>query len=200
MTNSLTTDRRVAKSKAALKQALLGWMSRKEFGEITITDIVESAELNRGTFYKHYSCKEQLLDDILSDVLSDLIRAYRYPYANMKNFDVQMLRPSNIKIFDHVQNYAAVYTLMVKTNSLPEFKNRIYETLKHLYLADMTELSPNPAIDKEVMACYQANAVLGIMTEWVQNNFKHNPAYLAEQLVELTRLNRSQESYLSNLD
>lgn len=196
---SLSIDRRVAKSKTALKQALLAWMPRKSFSDITITDIVTAADLNRGTFYKHYACKEELLDDILEDVIADMVSAYRYPYINRRNFDIQSLSPSAIKIFDHVQNYAVLYTLLIKSGILPEFRNRIYETLKNLYLTDVTDIEPNPAIDKELMACYQANAVLGIITEWVQSNFKYNPAYLAEQLLELTRLNRSKEVYYSNL-
>ena len=36
------------------------------FSSISITEIVESANYNRGTFYTHYDNKEALLDDILT--------------------------------------------------------------------------------------------------------------------------------------
>lgn len=200
MLKSLSVDRRVYKSRTALKQALLEWMPRKPFSDISITDIVKSADLNRGTFYKHYTYKEELLEDLLADVLTDLIQAYRYPYLQHQDFDIQSLSASAIKIFDHVHAYATVYTLLVSTNILQDFRNTVYQTLKSLYLDDVTNTSPNPMIDKELLACYQANAVLGLITEWVQGKFKYSSTYMAEQLLELTRMNRSNEIYHSNLN
>jgi AcrR family transcriptional regulator len=73
-------DRRVYRSKQALKASLLEWMSRKPFESITITDIVKLADVNRSTFYKHYVYREDLLNEILKDVMADLIFAYRAPY------------------------------------------------------------------------------------------------------------------------
>nr|WP_306220584.1 TetR/AcrR family transcriptional regulator [Cohnella sp. WQ 127256] len=193
------TDRRVHKSRSALKQALLEWMSHKPFSNISISDIVKTADLNRGTFYKHYIYKEDLLNDILDDVITDLIRSYRAPYLQRRDFDVQSLNASAIKIFDHVYAYANVYTLMVRTNILSDFRDTINQTLKSLYLNDVTDMSPNPKINKELLACYQAHAVLGLITEWVQCDFKYSSSYMAEQLLEFTRMNRANEEYRSNL-
>ncbi|MBF6633265.1 MAG: TetR/AcrR family transcriptional regulator, partial [Planococcus sp. (in: Bacteria)] len=64
-------DRRIDKSKSALKEALIFLMDEKEFKSITITEIVQSANLNRGTFYKHYQTQEELLNELIDDVLID---------------------------------------------------------------------------------------------------------------------------------
>lgn len=58
-------DRRIKKTKQALNQALFTLLDEKTFQQITITDIVTVADVNRGTFYKHYRDKEELLDSIL---------------------------------------------------------------------------------------------------------------------------------------
>ncbi|UYZ22498.1 hypothetical protein [Mesobacillus jeotgali] len=44
-------DRRILKSKKALKEALISLMKMKEFKEITVKDLVQGADLNRGTFF-----------------------------------------------------------------------------------------------------------------------------------------------------
>ncbi|MEF2291110.1 MULTISPECIES: TetR/AcrR family transcriptional regulator [Virgibacillus] len=49
----MKVDCRVRKSKEALKTALIQLMKEKDLQQITITDIVKVADLNRGTFYKH---------------------------------------------------------------------------------------------------------------------------------------------------
>ncbi len=55
----MSVDRRITKSKKAMKEALLTLMKTKDFRKITITDIVKASDLNRGTFYKHYQSKEE---------------------------------------------------------------------------------------------------------------------------------------------
>jgi len=193
------TDRRIYKSKQALKASLLEWMSRKPLESITITDIVKSADLNRSTFYKHYVYKEDLLREILTDVIHDLIAAYRAPYEHYHDFEIKNLSASAIKIFDHVLVNSSFYTLLVHSHMPMGFRDTLYETLITLYLQDVTDISPDPRIDKELLACYQANAVLGLITGWVQSNFKYSSTYMAEQLLEFTRMNRSNEAYRSNL-
>ncbi|MDO4925716.1 MAG: TetR/AcrR family transcriptional regulator [Turicibacter sp.] len=47
-------DRRVRRTKQLIKQSLIELMHEKEFKEITVKDITERADLNRGTFYLHY--------------------------------------------------------------------------------------------------------------------------------------------------
>lgn len=182
-----------------MKTSLLYWLARKPFASITVTDIIRTAELNRSTFYKHYVYKEDLLGELLQDILRDLTQAYRAPYQHIQNFEIKDLTASGIKIFDHVQANTDFYRLLVNTNVFDEFRNTLYETLKNLYLEDVTDIAPDPRIDKELLACYQANAVLGIITGWVQGDFKYSPNYMAEQLLEFTRMNRSNEVYRSNL-
>ncbi|WP_233567683.1 TetR/AcrR family transcriptional regulator [Cohnella faecalis] len=72
-------DRRVIRSKEALKQALLKLMADKDFDAITITEIVELSNYNRGTFYTHYVNKEALLDDIIDELIRELLKSYRSP-------------------------------------------------------------------------------------------------------------------------
>ena len=43
-------DRRIRRTKKLLKQALAQLMDEKEFKDITVKDITERADLNRGTF------------------------------------------------------------------------------------------------------------------------------------------------------
>ena len=47
-------DRRVRRTKQLIKQSLIELMHEKPFKDITVKDITERADLNRGTFYLHY--------------------------------------------------------------------------------------------------------------------------------------------------
>lgn len=182
-------DKRIMKSKKAMKDALLSLMQEKDFKEISISDIVRLADLNRGTFYKHYQFKEDLLSEIIDEVITSLVDSYRDPYKNKEVFEVNKLTTSAIKVFDHVSKYSNFYALIVQTNALAGFQQKFCNVLKDLTLNDiMTDSLPNMKIDRELHASYQAYAILGLIIEWVNGGFKYSSSYLAEQLLEIIKL------------
>lgn len=185
-TTSPALDRRISKSQAALKDAMIHLLHEKDFKDISVTDIVQQANLNRGTFYRHYQYKEELFEAILEDVTTDLINSYREPYLSSETFDVGKLTSSGVKIFDHVARYAYFYTLIANTGALAGFQHRICHVLKILALQDMLHTpTVTGKLNHELQASYQAYAILGMIIEWINNGFKYSSAYMAEQLVAI---------------
>jgi AcrR family transcriptional regulator len=62
------TDRRVAKTKAAICQALNDLMLEKKYANITIQDIIDRANVGRTTFYSHFMDKDELLNSCIVTV------------------------------------------------------------------------------------------------------------------------------------
>lgn len=182
-------DRRVIKSKRALKEAFLSLMQEKSFKEITITDIVQLADLNRGTFYKHYTYREDLLNEIIDDIITDLVASYREPYKNSEIFEVSKLTANAIKLFDHVQKNANFYKLIIHAELLHSFQYRLCEILKELSLQDFHTPVVDSPIDKELAASYSAHALFGLLVEWIKGGFKYSSSYMAEQLLLIINRN-----------
>ncbi len=67
-------DKRVYRSKAALKTAFLTLLKSREPKEITVTDLCQKAGLNRSTFYAHYDYLEKLIREILRESVEDIFR------------------------------------------------------------------------------------------------------------------------------
>ena len=65
-------DRRARRSRKLLKQSLLELMKEKSFSEISVRDIAEGADMNRGTFYLHYSGTAELLQSVETELLEEL--------------------------------------------------------------------------------------------------------------------------------
>ncbi|MCL6660675.1 TetR/AcrR family transcriptional regulator [Paenibacillus amylolyticus] len=177
-------DRRIKKSKAALKDALIHLMQRHPFKEISITDIVQRADLNRGTFYRHYQYKEDLFNEIIDDVIQDLVTSFRKPYQDEEKFEVNLMPSSAITIFEHVHQHAQFYTLVVKSEASSNFQHMICDVLQDLALQDLNHIFP-PHINHEILASYQSHAIFGMIMEWIRQDFKHSPAYMAEELFKI---------------
>lgn len=179
-------DRRIDKTQKALKSALIKLMEEKALPHITVTEIVKEADVNRGTFYKHYDVKEELLEAIINDVIESLIQAYRHPYVNKKSFIVKDLSASKIKLFEHVAAFADFYrVIMLHPRVLPGFQNRLCDVLKKLAIQDLQFLHKTNTIDLDLQASYQSHALFGMIMEWVRGGFKYTPEHMADQLMEI---------------
>ncbi|AQY52448.1 transcriptional regulator [Listeria weihenstephanensis FSL R9-0317] len=182
-------DRRIKKTKAAFSHALLTLLDEKDFKKITVTDIVTRADVNRGTFYKHYQAKEDLLDEIISDVLADLEIAYQDPYLKTEHFSVETLTPTMVKIFDHVYAYPLFYKQAINEKLRIGFQNQLCDVIKRIALRDLVFDGGNA--DPELFASYQSHAIFGLIVYWVQHDFADSPAYMSEQLLYILRADTS---------
>ena len=67
-----TEDRRVRKTKKQLRSALTSLLLEKDISRITVRDVADRADVNRGTFYAHYSDVYDLLRQLEDDLLTHL--------------------------------------------------------------------------------------------------------------------------------
>ena len=65
-------DRRARRSRRLLKASLLELMKHKTFSEISVRDVTDEADMNRATFYLHYSGTAELLQSVEEDLLAEL--------------------------------------------------------------------------------------------------------------------------------
>ncbi|MCT1902647.1 TetR/AcrR family transcriptional regulator [Oceanobacillus sojae] len=177
-------DRRISKSKTAMRNALIQLIEEKEFNKITVTDIVERADLNRGTFYKHYKSQTDILLELTEDIMEDLIQSYRMPYKEQRIFNLDNLTASTVKIFEHVEKFQGFYALMLRTDKLTYFQTQIFKVLKGLTIHDLMKIKKEAnQPDQALQASFFANAIIGMISEWAENNFSYSTYYMAEQLL-----------------
>ena len=176
-------DRRVVRSKQALKEALLQLMGDKSFSSISITEIVEVANYNRGTFYTHYENKEALLDEVLAELIEELIKAFRAPYDQVELLRIDELSANSIKIFEHLYVRRDVYSVLFHSDVLPMVKEKMFTAVKRISNEDLVH--EHGRINPELMQAYTMHALMGLIFYWIESGFPYPPDYMQEQLVEI---------------
>ena len=66
------TDRRIRKTKAQLRAGLAKLMQEKSIKEITVKELVEEVDINRSTFYLHYTDIFNMLSTIEEELLEEI--------------------------------------------------------------------------------------------------------------------------------
>lgn len=88
----------VVRSKKLIRQAVLELLrDKKDINLITITDIVNKANINRGTFYNHYDNIRDVLNEVEDELMDDLSTA-------LNKFDPNK-EDSVSQFFDVLTNY-----------------------------------------------------------------------------------------------
>ena len=74
-------DRRVARTKKAIREAYFDLLKEKRTTKITISDISRKADIDRKTFYLHYSSPNDVLTDYINErvtYIESLLDDYNY--------------------------------------------------------------------------------------------------------------------------
>ena len=75
-TGKKSSHKNAARSRHLIKQAFAELLNEKDMAKITVTDIVERANISRGTFYAHYLDVYDLYSAILSNIVEAIDEAF----------------------------------------------------------------------------------------------------------------------------
>lgn len=70
-----STDRRVLRTRKAIREALLKLMEEQDFQKISIAAIAREADIDRKTFYLHYQSPDEVLDEIIREEANHTVEA-----------------------------------------------------------------------------------------------------------------------------
>ncbi len=126
-------DRRVARTRDRLGDALIEMLTTKPFDEVTVQDVLARAGVSRSTFYAHYRDKNDLflsdVDDFFA-LVSTLLARRADPSGRVAAVE---------ELFSHVAEARHIYTIMVESGRMHDvtelgqahFARSIEERLAH---------------------------------------------------------------------
>jgi AcrR family transcriptional regulator len=169
-------DRRILKSQEAIKKAIIELMSEKNFDDITILDISDRANVNRGTIYLHYEDKYNLLDKLIEehiDVLRETCRA-----ASELEFT-----ESTLIWTEYFERNYSFFSMMLASKGAPYFRGRFLDFLIEEFAneVDVTK-GKNEGLNDDLLVRFVASAFVGVVEWWFTNERPVPHHVLAEQL------------------
>ncbi len=171
-------DRRIQKSKQAIMETFVTLVQEKDLENITIGEIAEKANVNRGTIYLHFTDKYDLRDKCLDYYLMQLTEAciqdHREELAS---------KSSIVRIFDHLEANYKFYSSMLSNKESPVFRKRLKAIFKD-GLINHLNLSEEKA-NKEITVEFLVSAGVGVIEWWIYNYKPYPAPIIAEQLWQL---------------
>ena len=122
-------DRRARRTRRLLKESLLELMEQKHFSEISVRDVTDNADMNRTTFYLHYTDTTQLLQSMEEDLLTE---AQMLVNAHIQETVADgSLRPVFEPILDFVVEHREVCAILFENNEVSQFAAHLQQLIRH---------------------------------------------------------------------
>lgn len=163
-------DRRISKTKNTLKSALIELMEKKNYKDISVTELCNHSNINRGTFYLHYESVDNLVNELESDLQNSInnIIATHYPVRD-KNF-----RPLLEELISFVKSEKDFISVLIGKNGDFNFIRKSTRYYRELVL-NLNTFTPLNTEDQKYLNFYTSFLVegsAGVVYEWIKNDCK----------------------------
>jgi len=169
------TDRRSQRTRHLLGAALVELIREKDYGTISVTDIIERANVGRSTFYAHYRDKDALFVGELDRVIE--ILSQRIPGQEEIPFF-----PS-LGLFRHVGEEFELYKSLLWTPGIDLLIKHLQKSISQRVEQGLQNSGRKFEIPHPVLASFIAGSFLTLLKWWLENKM----IYSAEQMDETFR-------------
>jgi AcrR family transcriptional regulator len=169
-------DRRVLKTKASLRDAMLTLMATHGWDEMSIQDICDKANVGRSTFYVHYQSK----DDLLSEGLNDLRDMISVQTAQMEGPGLHFL-PG---LLDHMAQQRDIFRAAIGRRSGHGVARRFKKMVVQLVEIELKK-QLHPAAKNPWAAMFVAGGIVEAMAWWIDAS---EPPSIEDMVRQLNQL------------
>lgn len=188
---SFYNDERVIKTKKLIKTALSELIQEKGFDHVSITDLTQRANINRGTFYLHYQDKYDLLEKFENEVLDDINTNAENYIKSIKDIDFlgedfsNEIKPFINKVFTYIKENYIIMKVILGPKSDMRFQNKIKKALNILLTEkgwDNYFDSQNTFVSKNYFISYLVSAHIGVIRQWIDSGMNESAENMAEMI------------------
>lgn len=171
-------DRRIARTRGILQDALSRLILKHGYEAVTIKDICEEANVGRSTFYAHFTSKDDLKRSGMEHLRHHLLARQQAALSGAGTAQDRTISFSLVML-EHARDHAAHYKVLVNGRGGSVALGFIREVLGDLVRADLASLQIDPmggAAAREAVVQYLVGAFMSLMTWWLDNGTKLEPA------------------------
>ena len=144
-------------------------ITEKDFGAITVQDIIDRADVGRSTFYAHFLDKQDLLESRLDALKEELSRnlhaqhpAPADPHARILGFSTGMLEHAKA----HLHVYRAIVGKPAGTMIQHQIQRRLTDLVHEVLRLELAEHPPSP-LPLDVLALSIVSVFMALLQWWL---------------------------------
>ena len=165
-------DRRSARTRRALHEALISLILRKGYDAITVQEIIDKADIGRATFYAHYRGKEDLLRGGFDALRAEL----RGAALSKRGAGQDGPLAFSLAMFEHACAYRDVYRAMVGGRGGVVAIHEIRRVLSEMVKEELSVFQDDGAVSRELALHFVVSTFLTVLTWCLERKSKLAPS------------------------
>ena len=180
MSIKVKEDRRVRKTKRALREGLAELLTQKNIQNITVKELTDNVDIHRSTFYANFADIYDLYSQIEDAVVQEISDIFSKNHAvNSKVFFGVL--------FEYISENRQVCRMFLGKNVSPTFYNRLIALFKEAYLDCWKNEYNFAGTDEELgyYAHFYLSGSLAIVGKWADENFEQSVEQLTIMFADI---------------
>ena len=171
-------DRRVRRAKKLLTQALTQLLQEKQINEITVKELTDLADMNRGTFYLYYKDMFDMLEKIedgMFEALDAIVSLHEHDDVS------QQTKPILLDLFRFIQDNQEMCRVLLSPHGDMNFLHRLNEVVREKCLKAWPNIRKEKGeADFDYHYSFVVFGCAGIIRAWVNRNCSESAEKMAE--------------------
>ena len=170
-------DRRVRRTKTLLLQGLIQLMDEKDVKDISVKELSDLADINRGTFYLHYSDVYDMLGQIEESLFQEFNDILERDLA-LNGIGPVISKPVLLDLFIFLDRNRALARALMGPHGDLAFLNRLKELVKEK-LRMMMDNAERSIEHFEYFYSFMVSGCIGVIQCWLNQDTPASPEEIA---------------------
>lgn len=162
-----------------IKRAIADIISEKKTTKISVAELIQRCNINRGTFYNHYNSIEDLIKVMCNDFVCEC-------FSKIKSEKINISTDILIDVLSYIKRNRKLFELMISDDYRLQTTDQIIDFVLLKYFGKDSK-KRSISNDIETIVIFMVNGSVSIATEWAKNNYKLELEIVADKIARLNQ-------------
>lgn len=184
-------NQRVALTKRLLKESMIRILQKKTIRQVTVTELCQTAGINRSTFYAHYRIPSDVLSEIKRDFASSIAESTGHLARNEFGYDKLKC------ICQFIYDNREIQKILLANATDDEVMEAAMETSLNIWgPAKDTDYLKGVDMDSAVLVrAFYYHGIFYVIREWIIHDIHKTPAEVAALLYKILTSRADREAF-----
>lgn len=180
-------DRRQKKTRSAIFEAFTALLSEKNYNQISVQDIIDTADIGRTTFYAHFETKDFLLKALCEELFDHIIdTAMGLPHGHYHRFCQNADDSVFLHLLKHLQENDLNIIELLSSENNEIFLRYFKENLKKLIISEYAKKGSleNSRLPEDFLINHISSSFVETVNWWISRKMQESPEIITEYFLK----------------
>ncbi len=181
-------DRRQKRTREAIFSAFTELLSKKNYNQISVQDIIDTADIGRTTFYAHFETKDYLLKDLCEELFGHIIdTAMGLPHGHYHYSCGSKTDSVFLHLLRHLQENDRNILELLSSQNNEIFLRFFKSNLKKLIITQYSDtgLLDGCALPRDYLINHISSSFVETVDWWLYHKMEETPEQITEYFLSV---------------